>query len=113
MQEIDSNKQANDFDDEINLRDIFFILDQGKWFIACSTALLVIIGTIYSFFLPNIYQSEALLAPVDESSSLIGGALSQYSGLAGLAGINLSNAENGNNAKKAIELMGSLNFFEK
>lgn len=113
MQEIDSNKHANDFDDEINLREIFFVLVQGKWIITYVTAFLVTIGIIYSFLLPNIYQSEALLAPVDESSSLIGGALSQYSGLAGLAGISLPDGDTGNNSKKAIELIGSLNFFEK
>ncbi len=113
MQEIDSNKHANDFDDEINLREVFFVLVQGKWIITYVTAFLVTIGIIYSFLLPNIYQSEALLAPVDESSSLIGGALSQYSGLAGLAGITLPDGDTGNNSKKAIELIGSLNFFEK
>tara|TARA_B100001093_G_scaffold518987_1_gene605890 strand:+ start:999 stop:1958 length:960 start_codon:yes stop_codon:yes gene_type:complete len=113
MQEINSNKQANDFDDEIDLKELFFILVQGKRIVACVTAFLVIIGIIYSLSLPNIYQSEALLAPVDESTSLIGGASSQYSGLAGLAGINLPTGETGSNSKKAIELMSSLNFFEK
>ena len=113
MKEIDRDKQAIDFDDEIDLRELFFILVQGKRMVAYVTAFLVIIGIIYSLYLPNIYQSEALLAPVDESSSLIGEALSQYSGLAGLAGINLPTGETGSNSKKAIELMNSLNFFEK
>jgi len=113
MQEIDSNKHTNDFDDEIDLRELFLVVYQGKWIITCLTAFLVIIGIIYSLSLPNIYQSNALLAPVDKSSSLIGGALSQYSGLAGLAGINLPTGETGSNSKKAIELISSLNFFEK
>ena len=113
MQEIDSNKHANDLDDELDLRELFFVLNQGKRVIAYVTALLAIIGIIYSLLLPNIYQSKALLAPVDESSSLIGNALSQYSGLAGLAGINLPTGETGSNFKKAIELISSLNFFEK
>ena len=113
MQEIDINKQANDFGGEIDLRELFFILVQGKRIVACVTAFLIIIGIIYSLSLPNIYQSEALLSPVDESSSLISGAFSQYSGLAGLAGIDLPIGENGSNSKNAIELMSSLNFFEK
>ena len=113
MKETDRDKQAIDFDDEIDLRELFFILVQGKRIVAYVTAFLVTIGIIYSLYLPNIYQSEALLAPVDESSSLIGEALSQYSGLAGLAGINLPTGETGSNSKKAIELMSSLNFFEK
>ena len=112
MQKIDSNKQANDFDDEIDLRELFFVLIQGKWMIAFMTAFFSIVGIIYSLSLPNIYESKALLAPVDESSSLISGALSQYSGLAGLAGINLPTGDTSSNHKKAIELMSSLNFFE-
>ena len=111
MQEID-NKQAKDFDSEIDIREILFALVQGKWIISFVTAFLVIVGIIINLLLPNLYQSEALLAPVDESSSLLSGALSQYSGLAGLAGITLPN-ENDSNHKKAIELMQSLNFFEK
>ncbi len=112
MQEIDSNKQANGFDDEINLQELFFALVKGKWIITYATTILVIIGIIYSFLQPNIYKSEALLAPVDASSSLIGNGLSQFSGLAGLAGVTVS-GDQGANHKKAIELMSSLNFFEK
>ena len=113
MKKIDTNKNINDFDDEIDLLEIFYALFRGKWIIACVTAFLAIVGIIYSLLLPNIYESEALLAPVDESSSLISGALSQYSGLAGLAGINLPTGSTGSNNKKAIELMNSLNFYEK
>ena len=78
MQEVDNNKHTNDFDDEIHLREIFFVLVQGKWIIPSVTAFLTITGILYSLLLPNLYQSEALLAPVDASSSLIGGAINQY-----------------------------------
>ena len=113
MQEVDNNKHTNDFDDEIHLREIFFVLVQGKWIISSVTAFLTITGILYSLLLPNLYQSEALLAPVDASSSLIGGAINQYRGLAGLAGVNLPSGDSGSNSKKAIELINSLNFFEK
>ena len=53
-----------------------------------------------------------MLAPVDESSSLGGGSLNQVSGLAGLAGFALPSADGGSNANKAIQVMGSLSFFE-
>ena len=56
MQELDSKKQANDFDDEIDLKELFFILVQGKWIVASVTAFLVMIGIIYSLSLPNIYK---------------------------------------------------------
>ncbi len=113
MQKIDSNKHANDFDNEIDLREVFSALVKGKWTIIFLAAFFSIYGIFYSLSLPNIYQSEALLAPVDASSSLISGALGEYSGLAGLAGINLSPNVTGSNHKKAIELINSLNFFEK
>ena len=75
-------------------------------------AFVSIIGIVYSFFLPNIYKSEALLAPYDESSSLMNEALSQYGGIAGLAGINLLSGESDSNSQKAIQVMKSLSFFE-
>ena len=112
MQEIENNSYTDDFDEKIDLRELFFILVKGKWIITFATIIVLLIGLIYSLFLPDIYKSEALLAPVDESTSLSGAALSQYSGLAGLAGINLPTSEVGGNHKKAIELIGSLNFFE-
>lgn len=113
MQKIEDNKHSINFDDAIDLKELFFILVQGKWIIASMTAFFSIVGIIYSLSLPNIYESKALLAPVDESSSLMsGGVLSEYSGLAGLAGISLTGGDNSSNSKKAIEVMSSLSFFE-
>ena len=112
MQEITEKKHTSDFDDELDLKELFFILVQGKWIIACVTAFFSIAGVIYSLYLPNIYESEAMLAPVDKSSSLISGALNQYSGLAGLAGIELPSGESDSNSEKAIEVLKSLSFFE-
>ena len=87
MQETHTNKNSNNFDfnNEIDLRELFYVLFQGKWIIVSFTAFISIIGVIYSLMLPNIYASNALLAPVDTSSG-ISGALGSYSGLAGLAG---------------------------
>ena len=113
MQEIDNNKHANSFDDEVDLRELFNVFVKGKRIIAYATVFLSIIGLIYSLLLPNIYESEALLAPVDESSSLMSGALNQFGGLAALAGISVPEGDNSTNSKKAIEVMRSLNFFER
>ena len=88
MQEAHSNKHPNDFDDEIDLRELFYVLLEGKWIIVSLTAFVSIIGVIYSLLLPNIYESKAMLVPVNSSSG-ISGALGSYSGLAGLAGISL------------------------
>ena len=112
MSESNNNKLAVDYNDQIDLREILIVLNSGKWIVACLTISFFIIGIIYSLMLPDIYKSEALLAPVDESSSLMSGALDQYRGLAGLAGLTLPSGNASSNSKKAIEVMSSLSFFE-
>lgn len=112
MHEIENNRHLNDIDDQIDFREIFFVLLKGKRIIVYLTTFFLVVGIIYSLFTPNVYESEALLAPLDKDSSLISGGLDQYSGLAALAGINLSSGDATSNSKKAIEVMNSLSFFE-
>ena len=111
MQEAHSNKHPNDFDDEIDLRELFYVLLEGKWIIVSLTAFVSIVGVIYSLSLPNIYESKAMLVPVNSSSG-IAGALGSYSGLAGLAGISLPSGGDEGNSAKAIQKISSLSFFE-
>jgi len=111
MQEAYSNKHPNDFDDEIDLRELFYVLLEGKWIIVSLTAFVSIIGVIYSLLLPNIYESKTMLVPVNSSSG-ISGALGSYSGLAGLAGISLPSGGDEGNSAKAIQKISSLSFFE-
>ena len=110
MQEAHSNKHPNDFE-EIDLRELFYALWEGKWIIVSLTAFASIAGVIYSLSLPNIYESKAMLVPVNSSSSL-SGALGSYSGLAGLAGISLPSGGDEGNSAKAIQKISSLSFFE-
>lgn len=112
MQEAHSNNHSNHFDDEINLKELFYVLWQGKWIIFSVTAFVSIFGVIYSLSLPNIYESKGLLAPASKSSG-ISGALQSYSGLAGLAGISLPSEGGEDNSTKAIKKISSLSFFEK
>jgi len=111
MQEAHSIKHPNDFDDEIDLRELFYVLLEGKWIIVSLTAFISIIGVIYSLLLPNIYESKAMLVPVNSSSG-ISGALASYGGLAGLAGISLPSGSDEGNSAKAIQKINSLSFFE-
>ena len=111
MQEAHSKKPTNDFNDEIDLQELFYVLLRGKWIIVSMTAFISIIGVIFSLLLPNIYESKALLVPVNSSNS-ISGAIGGYSGLAGLAGISLSSRGDEGNSVKALEKIGSLSFFE-
>ncbi|MDA7856268.1 Wzz/FepE/Etk N-terminal domain-containing protein [Gammaproteobacteria bacterium] len=111
MQEAHSIKHPNDFDDEIDLRELFYVLLEGKWIIVSLTAFVSIVGVIYSLSLPNIYESKAMLVPVNSSSG-IAGALGSYGGLAGLAGISLPSGGDEGNSAKAIQKISSLSFFE-
>jgi len=111
MQETYTNKSSNDFDDEIDLRELFYVLLEGKWIIFSVTSFISIIVLIYSLLLPNIYEAKAMLVPVNPSSG-IAGALGSYSGLAGIAGISLPAGGDEGNSAKAIEKIRSLSFFE-
>jgi hypothetical protein len=111
MQEAHTNKHPNDFNDEIDLRELFYALLEGKWIIVSLTAFVSIIGVIYSLSLPNIYQSNTMLVPVNPSSG-ISGTLGSYSGLAGIAGISLPSGGDQGNSAKAIKKISSLSFFE-
>jgi len=109
MQETHINKHSND--NEIDLRELFYVLLEGKRIIVSLTAFVSIVGVIYSLSLPNIYESKAMLVPVNSSSG-ISGALKGYSGLAGLAGISLPSGGDEGNSEKAIQKISSLSFFE-
>lgn len=80
--------------DEIGLREIFGILWQGKWIIVGISLVVVIVAIAVTLAMPNIYKSEVLLAPAEESA---GGGLAalgdQLGGLASLAGVNLGKKE--------------------
>ena len=64
----DLNKN-NELGDEIDIKALFKRILINKHIIAASTASFAIIALIYSLTLSNIYQSTALLSPVDDQSS--------------------------------------------
>jgi LPS O-antigen subunit length determinant protein (WzzB/FepE family) len=111
MQQIHTDKNPNDLNDEIDIREIFYVLLAGKKIIISVTALISVIGVIYSLLLPNIYESKALLVPVSPSSD-ISRALGGYGAIAGLAGVNIPSGVDEGNSQKAIKKISSLSFFE-
>jgi len=87
----DMNQQpAPIYDDEIDLRELFGVLWKGKVTIVIIGVLATAIAVLVALSMPNIYKSEAVLAPVGKSAG--GGLASKYGGLASLAGISLPSA---------------------
>lgn len=94
--------------DDIDLRELFTAIWKGQWIIATVTIIFTLAAVIYSLSLPNIYKSEALLAPVSEDAGLkIPG---QLGGLAALAGVNLGGLGSGDKTVLAIEVMKTREF---
>lgn len=99
-------------DDEIDLRELFRALWKGKWIIIVTTFVFAVTAVLYALSLPNIYKSDALLAPAESSN---GGGLSkmagQLGGLAALAGVNLGAGES-SQTDLAVQVMKSRQFVE-
>lgn len=98
--------------DEIDLRELFAVIWQGKWLIIAITAVFAIGAVIFAINQPNIYKSEALLAPADTEQG--GGGLAalagQFGGLASMAGLNLGGGGGVDKTQMAIEVMKSRQF---
>ena len=100
---------SHSHDDEIDLRELFGVLWRGKVQIVLVTALVAVLSILYALYLPNVYRSEALLAPAQEQDSLAG-AMQGLSGLAGLAGISLPEGS-ASQSDQALEVLRSRSFF--
>lgn len=103
------------FDDEIDLRELFTVLWDGKGLITLITGFAAVCAVLYALWLPNIYESKALLAPNDESGAGgLAGLAKQYGGLASLAGINIGGGGGGaTKSLKAQQKITSLDFFTR
>ena len=105
-----TSKQLNEpiqSTDSIDIRDLFTILWNKKFFIASFSLITTLLMMVYSLSIPNTYTSFALLTPTDSQSS----ASSLYSSpLASLAGISIQN-DAGDPSIEAIERIQSYDFF--
>ena len=108
---MENNAQMNDqYDDEIDLRELFMVLWAGKIKIIVITAVFAVASVVYALSVPNQYKATALLAPAQSSGGL-SGALGQLGGLASLAGVSIGGGES-SEAQIAQEIMKSWNFIE-
>lgn len=113
MNESQQNLPPTSYDDEIDLRELFRVLWEGKWLIGGITSAATVIAVIVALMLPNIYRAEALLAPNDqEGAGGLSALAAQYGGLASLAGINIG----GGSADKTalgLEILKSRKFISE
>ena len=109
---MENNTQISDqYDDEIDLRELFAVLWAGKAKIIAITAVFAIASVIYALSVPNQYKATALLAPAQQDSGGISGALGQLGGLASLAGVSIGGGDS-SEAQVAQEIMKSWSFIE-
>jgi uncharacterized protein involved in exopolysaccharide biosynthesis len=102
------NQIAPVYDDEIDLKELFSVLWAGKKLIIAITGVFAVISVIYALSVPNQYKASALLAPAQQQSGGLSGALGDLGGLAALAGVNIG-GESGE-AQIAQEIMRSWGF---
>ncbi len=99
------------YDDGIDLRELFGVLWAGNLKIIAITAVFAFVSVIYALSLPNEYKATVLLAPAQSDNSNLSGALGQLGGLASLAGVSIGDGET-SEAQIAQEIMKSWSFIE-
>ena len=102
---------TSQYDDEIDLRELFAVLWAGRIKIVAITAIFAIVSLIYALSVPNQYKATALLSSADSSGGGLSGALGQLGGLASLAGVSLGGGES-SKGQIAQEIMQSWSFIE-
>jgi len=111
LNQANTSLQNNIADDEIDLRELFTAIWQGKWIIIAITTLFAVASVFYAINQPNIYKSEALLAPAEQDKTGGLGALAgQFGGLASLAGVNLGSGGGVDKTQMALEILKSRQF---
>jgi len=108
-----NNTEYASQEDEIDLRELWFLLWKSKWVILIITLCFTSASLFYSLSLPNEYKSTAILLPASASgTSSLSKLAGQFGGLATLAGVNLGAAESGDKTAVAMELIKTWGFLE-
>ena len=109
MSDVSQNSEIV-MDNEIDLKELFAVLWDGKLIISAITGIAAAISVIVALSLPNIYTASALLAPAESSGGGLSGLMKQYGGLASLAGVSLPGGQDGSRVQLGMELMKSRAF---
>lgn len=100
----------NNKQDEINLYELFVLFWANKWLIIGVSFSFVVGALAYAITLPNIYRSEALLAPVEDNSRAgLSGLAGNLGGLASIAGVSLTGKDQ-DKLSVSIEVLKSRKF---
>ena len=102
---------AHQYDDEIDLKELFLVLWAGKILIVAITALFAIGSVLVALSIPNQYKATAVLAPAQADGGGLSSALGQLGGLASLAGVSIGGGES-SESQIAQEIMKSWSFVE-
>ncbi len=107
------NNIQNDtqYDDEIDLRELFGVLWAGSRKIIAITTVFAFVSVIYALSVSDQYKATVLLAPAQSDSSDLSGALGQLGGLASLAGVDIGGGDS-SEAQMAQEIMKSWSFID-
>ena len=102
---------AHQYDDEIDLKELFGVLWASKVLIAAITVIFAISSVLYALSIPNQYKATAVLAPAQSDGGGLSSALGQLGGLASLAGVSIGEGSS-SEAQIAQEIMKSWSFVE-
>ena len=109
---MENTQISNGFDDEIDLRELFGALWDGKIKIIVITVIFAVGSVIYALSVPNQYKAMAVLAPAQSDGGGLSRTLGQLGSLASLAGVSIDSGES-SESKIAQEIMKSWSFIEK
>ena len=87
MSNINDKQSSNNIqEDEIDLRELWQTILEGKIIIASIVLVIVSFAFIYALKLPNVYESKTVLIPTEDKAA---GGLGGLGGLAAMAGVSL------------------------
>lgn len=105
------NNISHQYDDAVDLKEMFQILLKKKILISLITLFFAIVSVFAAISMSDVYKSSSLLAPTSEDESL-SSSLGGLSSLAGIAGVSLP-AGPISDSQIAVKRIESFEFFSK
>ena len=102
------NEEILNPEEEIDLRELFKVLFDGKILIALVASIITFSSVIYALMMTDYYKSEAVMSVRDNSENK--NLLSQFGGAASLMGLNVSSTDD--KASQTIQLIQSRKFIK-